>query len=212
MGNHEAEFLADPDDDDKALEFIKELERHGIAPRDVAAGRDPRGIGLYLRGLPFAARLGDWFFAHAGDTGGRTLEQLRAALEQEVDNKGYDADVLLGKKGLLEARLHKGPWWERKGDRPAESEARLRDWVKALGARHLVIGHQPGHVAFADGTRRKKGTLVQKFDGLIFLIDVGMSDAIDYSRGALLHIREGPAPRAGVIYPDKTSRQVWPAP
>jgi hypothetical protein len=40
MGNHEAEFLADPADDEKAQEFLKELEKEGLDPKKVAAGRD----------------------------------------------------------------------------------------------------------------------------------------------------------------------------
>jgi hypothetical protein len=88
-----------------AQEFIKELHKHHIESADVAAGRDSAGVGQYLRSLPLAARVNDWFFAHAGDTGGRTLKVLRSDLEAEVDAKGYDADILLGKHGLLEARL-----------------------------------------------------------------------------------------------------------
>ena len=53
--------------------------------------------------------------------------------------------------------------------------------------KHLVVGHQPEKVEFDDGTKRRKGEAFQKFDGLVFLIDVGMSRAIDDSRGALLH-------------------------
>jgi hypothetical protein len=212
MGNHEAEFLADPDDDDKALEFIKELDKHGIKPGDVAAGSDDGGVGKYLRSLPLAARVNDWFFAHAGDTGGRSLKDLRSALEEEVSAKGYNADILLGKHGLLEARLHKSPWWQKEDDAPGKGEARLRRYVEALGVKHLVIGHQPGNVRFADGSSRKKGTAIQKFDGLIFLIDVGMSEAIDYSRGAMLHVKGGDGPKAVVIYPTKESEQLWPNP
>jgi hypothetical protein len=209
MGNHEAEFLADPDDD-KALEFLKELGKHGIKARDVAAGRDEKGIGEYFNSLPLAARVNDWFFAHAGATHGLTLKELRSVIEEEVTEKGYKAEVLLGTKGLLEARLHKRPWWEKKDEPAGKGEARLRRYVQALGAKHLVIGHQPGNVTFADGSRRTKGTPVQKFNGLIFLIDVGMSEAIDYSRGALLHIRGGEKPRALVHYPDKDPETLWP--
>jgi hypothetical protein len=209
MGNHEAEFLADPEDDDKALEFLKELEKAGLGPADVAAGRDAAGVGAFLRALPFAARVNDWFFAHAGDTHGLDLPDLRTELEEEVDEKGYGAEILLGKKGLLEARLHKRPWWERKDEPPAKGRARLRRYVKALGVRHLVIGHQPGKVTFADGSKRKKGEMVQKFDGLIFLIDVGMSRAIDYSCGALLRVRGGDSGRAVAIYPDGGRQELW---
>jgi hypothetical protein len=210
MGNHEAEFMADPDDDDKALEFIKELHKHGIKPRHVAARRDEKGVGEYLNSLPLAARVNDWFFAHAGDTQGLSIKELSSAISKEASEKGYDTELLLGKKGLLEARLHKRPWWEKKDDTPGKSEARLRRYVEALGVKHLVIGHQPGNVTFADGSSRTRGTLVQKFNGLIFLIDVGMSEAIDYSRGALLQIHGGEKPRAVVVFPEKDPEAIWP--
>jgi hypothetical protein len=209
MGNHEAEFLADPADDDKAQEFFKELDKEGLDPKEVAAGRDALGIGDFLRGLPFAARVNDWFFAHAGHTHGMHLHGLRAELEEEVDAKGFEAEILLGKQGLLEARLHNRPWWEKEGELPEKSQARLERYVKALGVRHLVIGHQPGKVTFADGSTRKKGEMYQKFDGLIFLIDLGMSEAIDYSSGALLHIRAREGVVAIAVYPDGKSRELW---
>jgi hypothetical protein len=37
----------------------------------------PRGeFGEFLCSLAFAARVGDWFFSHAGDSGGRKIEDL----------------------------------------------------------------------------------------------------------------------------------------
>jgi hypothetical protein len=211
MGNHEAQFLHDPDDDDKS-ELVRELDKHGINPRKVAAGEDEQDIGKFLNALPVAARVNDWFFAHAGDTQGLTLKKLQTAVEKEVSEKDYKTAVLLGKHGLLEARLHNQPWWEKEDDAPGKGEARLRAYVEALGARHLVIGHQPGKVVFKDGTIRAKGTMIQKFNGLIFLIDVGMSEAIDYSKGALLHIHGGQHPRAVAHYPDKDKETLWPNP
>jgi hypothetical protein len=211
MGNHEAEFLADPTAT-KVGEFARELTDHDLRPEGVAAGRDPRGVGLFLRSLPFAARVNDWFFVHAGNTHGRTLKELRSDLEEGVNAQGYKAPVLQDPDSLLEARLHKPrPWWERDGDTPADSRARLAKLVQALGVKHLVMGHQPGKVTFSDGTGRHKGQMVQKFDGLIFLIDVGMSAAIDDSEGALLHIQGGRQPRAVAIYPGgKPPVQLWP--
>jgi hypothetical protein len=51
--------------------------------------------------------------------------------------------------------------------------------------------------------------MCQKFEGLIFLIDVGMSEAIDYSRGALLRVHGKESFRATAIYPNGTSRQFF---
>lgn len=188
MGNHEAEFLTDPNNDDKAEAFIKELAKAGIDSDDVAKGEDSQGIGMFLCGLPLAARVNDWFFAHACGTHGETLDALRHEIRDDVDVEGLDTNVLLGKRGLLEARLKPAPWWERDGDQPADAEARLRVNVNALGVHHFVMGHQPEKVHFVDGSKRAAGEMIQKFDGLIFLIDVGISNAIDYSNGAILQI------------------------
>jgi hypothetical protein len=131
MGNHEAEFVADPDHDEKAEQFLDELDHAGIDPRAVAAGDDKRGVGQFLNSLPFAARVNDWFFAHACGTNGVTLASLSREIEDAVNEDGFSAAVLLGKRGLLEARLKPLPWWERAGDTPQQSEARLRGYRRA---------------------------------------------------------------------------------
>jgi hypothetical protein len=192
-GNHEAEFLDDPGNS-KAKPFRQELKARGLKPKEVARGEDPEGLGAYLRCLPFAVRVDDAFFSHAGSTKGRTLAELVADLRRGVDEDGYAAKVLAGKKGLLEARMKPRPWWEKRKDDASESEARLRQYAEALGVDHVVFGHQPGKYDFSDGTRRKKGEMLAKFDGLVVLIDVGMSrgigsDGEGYSEGALLRIR-----------------------
>jgi len=210
MGNHEAEFLADPAHDQKASEFRAELEAKGLDPAEVAAGRDAHGLGTFLRGLPFAARVGDWFFAHAGNTRGLTFQQLDSALRKGLDDDGFRSNTLIAHDSLLEARLHPAPFWEQSGDRRGEGEARLRRFVEALGVKHLVVGHQPEKVEFDDGTKRRKGEAFQKFDGLVFLIDVGMSRAIDDSRGALLRLQGGDTSSATIIFPDGRSERLWP--
>jgi hypothetical protein len=208
-GNHEVEFLDDPTGD-KTKEFQKELKKAGLAPGDVAAGTDAQGIGKFLLCLPFASRVNGWFFSHAGSTKGRTLAQLTLDLQQGIDQDGYGAKVLLGDKGLVEARM-KPPWWEKSSDKPIQSEARLLGYADALGVRHIVFGHQPGTYTFNDGTTRKKGTMYDKFDGLVFLIDMGMSRGVDYSKGALLRIdRRNGAETATAVFPDGSQKQLWP--
>jgi hypothetical protein len=187
MGNHEAEFLAQPENK-KGAEFRQELQERGLDQDAVARGADPEGIGAFLRALPFAARVNDWFFAHAGNTKGLTLEELRASLETGVDRDGFAAPILMDEDSLLEARLKKHPWWEKPNDANGAGEERLRRYVRSVGASHLVIGHQPEGVEFAGGDHREKGKMFSGFDGLVFLIDVGMSRAIDDSKGALLRI------------------------
>ena len=55
LGNHEAEFLADPRNR-KAVDFAKDLQASGLSPQDVAAGTDTLGMGQWLRSLPVAAQ------------------------------------------------------------------------------------------------------------------------------------------------------------
>ena len=62
------------------------------------------------------------------------------------------------------------------------------------------MGHQPGKVQFAGGENRRAGELSQQIDGLIFLIDVGMSRAVGYSTGALLRIHAGKPGKAGAVF------------
>jgi hypothetical protein len=210
MGNHEATFLASPTKGKKTEEFRKELLAQGLDPSTVGAGRDTAGVGQFLGNLPFAARVNDWFFAHAGNTHGRTLKQLAADLQAGVERDGFQSAVLQSADSLLEARLHPQPWWEKSGENAAAGKQRLARYVAALGVKHLVIGHQPGNVTFADGTVRKKGQIHQAHDGLIFLIDVGMSRAVGYSTGALLHIQTSKEGRATALFPYDRPHRLWP--
>jgi hypothetical protein len=203
MGNHEAEFLADPMNS-KAAEFIAELTAAGISPVEVAAGKN--SIGRFLRDLPIAARVRDWFFCHAGNSGGRTIANLASEIERQVTAMGFGAPILSDDNSILEARLKPTPWFEGMGD-PATT---LRSYTSALGVAHIVMGHQPGKASFADGTARASGELFQKF-GLLFLVDVGMSQGVDNSQGALLRIvGVGAATKVTAYYPDATTKPFWP--
>jgi hypothetical protein len=139
LGNHEAEFLGDPLNK-KALastldgEGISlQLRARGLNPVDVAEGRDREGRGRWLRGLPFAARIKKWFFAHAGDTGGRTIAQLEADIQSIVKTKGFDDRELVGKRGILGSK----EWY-------GNTFGTARDNARALGVKHIVFGHDPG--------------------------------------------------------------------
>jgi hypothetical protein len=209
LGNHEAEFLANPRIK-KAAEFAKELEAKQVRPEDVADGTDAAGIGQWLRSLPVAARVNDWFFVHAGNTHNRTLPQLRQDLQSGLDKHGYKAAVLQDLDSLILARMNPRPWWEKEGDSAAQSKDRLAKCVHALGVKHLVIGHAPSQFTFADKTTRQAGDLAQHFDGLIFFIDVGMSRAVAYSTGAMLHLHhENGTVRASRILASGKSQGIW---
>lgn len=213
MGNHEAEFLANPTDTNtKAADFLaglKNLKSIGVKnidPAMVGNGTDSLGLGQFMRSLPFAARVNDWFFAHAGNTNSnnpdkatrpRSLDDLRSFLQSDVTTNGYGATALSASDSLLEAKLD-SPWWQEKGETREASQDRLKKYVTALGTdahrvQHLVIGHQPGNVNFNGEPMREKGDMVTRCLGYIFLIDCGMSYKIDKSKGALLRIEDGGA-------------------
>jgi len=63
LGNHEAEFLADPTNS-KASVFVNELSQKNIPLDAVLNPTYPRAA--YLRSMPVAVRVGNWLFAHAG--------------------------------------------------------------------------------------------------------------------------------------------------
>ncbi len=204
LGNHEAEFLASKAEGKKSAMFRKELESAGLNAGDVVAGRDASGIGEWLRGLPVAAKVGDWFFCHAGNTAGRSTAQLENDLEADITKYGYDAPILSNPNSILQARMHPRPFWDASGDvqikdvdlqpipvkeKSNASEKKLRAIVEALGCRHLVIGHQPGKITFADGSVREAKQIFTKFDGLFFMTDTGMSRGANSGRGGLLKVR-----------------------
>ena len=174
---------------------------------DVASGVHP--IGRYLLSLPFAARVNDWFFAHAGNTGGAGLATLEAGLRSGVESQGFGAPVLSDADSILEYSLDTaGPWWELPGYDPV---AVLAEWTAAVNAAHIVQGHEPGNVRFSDGTERTRGKLFQKF-GLVFLIDAGMSRGVDYSAGAVLHIHRSTSTgktTVTVVYPSGATSGLW---
>jgi hypothetical protein len=79
------------------------LTADGITPADVANGQDPHGA--WLRNRPFAALVGDWFFAHAGDTGGMTTGGLESLLESAVNaHPDFNDPAIVGASSILESR------------------------------------------------------------------------------------------------------------
>jgi hypothetical protein len=172
LGNHEAEFLDDPENgpSTKAGGFTTSLREAGIDPIAVASGADERGA--WLRARPFAARVSTWFFAHGGDTGGRSIAALEAALEAAVDASDYHGAEVVGAGSILEARH-----WDQAGDTIGATYAR------AVGAEHIVFGHEPNALG-------PTGSIQQAQKRTLFRIDCGMSPDVNYSAGALLRVRQ----------------------
>lgn len=186
MGNHEAEFLANPTNSkaSAATGIDPELQAIGLTPQQTAAGQDD--VGAFILHMPFAARVDDWFFVHAGNTNGQSLSALSTALQMGVDSMGFGAPILSDTSSMLETKLSgSGPqWW----DATNNPTTLLTQWTNALNAHHLVMGHQPGAVGFASGPQRAQDQMFKAYGGLLFLVDTGLSVDVDATGGALLHV------------------------
>ncbi len=206
-GNHEAEFLANPEAA-KGAEFARQLKAAGIRPADVAACKGD--IGSFLCSLSFAARVDGWFFSHAGRSSGRTLSQISSDVRAGVEREGYRTPELVGVDSPLEGRPSPDgkPWFD--SGLPVEDEKHLlASWAHAMGVNHIVQGHVPTEIRFADGVKRHRGEMFQRF-GLIFFIDTGMSEGVHESDGAVLHITKS-GKEAIAICPDGRQTSLWDA-
>lgn len=209
-GNHEAEFIGDPEAK-KGAEFARQLKDANIDP--VATSQCRTDVGEFLCSLSFGAKVDNFFFSHAANTGGRTVAKLEADIRKGFARDGYKTEELVGEDSLLEARLDKDgpnglPWLRER--MPKEDERTLlANNARALGVEHIVEGHKPSEVEFMDGTVRKAGEMFQRF-GLLFLIDTGMSEGVDNSHGAALWISEAGS-AATAVCPDGTKTPLWTA-
>ena len=168
VGNHEAEFFVDPTNS-KATAFDDELTTGHVMPMAVADGSDSRG--KWLRERPFAARVGRWFFSHAGDTHGRSVADLEQALRAAIDANDYNDPAIVGSDSILESK----DWFT------GDDSMGLR-YAHAVGAEHIVFGHSPHSIG-------PDGAIATAQNRTLFRIDCGMSPAVDYSQGVLLRVR-----------------------
>ncbi len=207
MGNHEAEFLTSPSET-KAKDFISDLQENHIDQTGILGCMGD--IGEFLCALPFGAKVGDWFFSHGGNTAGRTLAQLSLDLKNAVIAEGFGAKELANPNSLLEARLGEGTIWFHPPQGKTERDV-LAANAAALGVSHIAQGHQPSEVTFADGVKRNKGEMFQRW-GLLFLLDTGLSRGVDYSQGALLEITldaKGHTTKTAAICPGGLKTPLW---
>jgi Calcineurin-like phosphoesterase len=185
MGNHEAEFLADPNGS-KTADFASELRTVNIDPATVANCQGD--LGQFLCNLPIAAKVKDWFFSHAGNTNGRTIAALSADIEAGFASRGFATPELIDDNSILEARLNDNKpgrqvWIDKPINGAKNPQALLTDYANKLGVKHMVQGHQPGEVDFGNGVTREADAVFQGY-GLLFLIDTGMSRGVDGSKSA----------------------------
>jgi hypothetical protein len=195
LGNHEAEFLDDPGNDKATTSdgVDQDLAAHGLTGLAVANGSDVRGA--WLRDRALGVRVGRWFFAHAGDTHGRTVRELEAALRAGITAHDYDDPEVIGGGSLLESR----GWYD--GD-PAMG---LR-YAHAVSAEHIVFGHQPGALG-------AQGEIAVGQGGALFRIDCGMSPDVNYSAGRLLRVHEAAGfDIAESLDADGKAHEIWRGP
>ena len=172
MGNHEAEFFADPTNKKAMDGIVPELVAKKIKPADVVAGTDAEGRGRWMAELPFGVRVKKWFFAHAGNTNGDSIAALSKRLQSAVDKDGFGAKDITGGNSILEAQN----WY---GDSDTGKK-----YCDALGVKHIVFGHDPG--AFGE-----HGHVLASKDGSLVKIDVamGLHEKHAVTGGLLLHIK-----------------------
>lgn len=173
FGNHEVQFLADPLND-KAKGpggLFWDLKRQNIDSKWFAS--DKSETGYWLRRLPFGVRVGDWFFAHGGQTSGRSFEGLSRMLEVALGSGGFKDDLVLGPNSLVRGRN----WYGSDGAKGQENAG-------LMGVGHIVFGHDPDTIA-------PRGVIVgfPKGQRQLFRIDTGMSVGVNYSHGEMMHIR-----------------------
>ncbi len=200
LGNHEAEFLDDPGNDKASKDdgVNAELASRHLPATDVASGKDPRG--LWLRQRPLGARVGGWFFSHAGDTHGRTVADLESALRADLLAHDYHGDETVGGSSILESR----GWYDADPGTAAKNAA-------ALSVKHIVFGHQPD----ALGAR---GEIAVGANGVLFRIDCGLSPDVNDSTGHVLRIHSEPGPGGAAVdvaesvAPDGSAHELWRGP
>ena len=168
LGNHEAEFLAAPDDASKAAELYAELQAKGVPVTDLTDPAKP--YGKFLSEMPLAARVGRWLFCHAGLYPGPTWAEFSSAAAAALSAGSYGDPLLSGDESILEAKN----WWKDPAARAA-----LESRLEADGLYGLVQGHQPKAYGFPDRIGALDG-------GRLVKIDVGMAPEAGSHPGAIL--------------------------
>ncbi len=198
LGNHEAEFLADPLNDKKAAELISEMHAQNIPLSDLTLMQSPRGV--FIHNEPVAARVGKWIFCHSGFYPDLTWKDFLSVAKKTVASQNYASDFLLGENSILEAKD-----WE-KSDSTLKSVISRLD---AMGLFGIVFGHQPS--AF-----KIKGRSAAKLQGRLIKIDNGMPPESGSHAGSVL-IFTNPSemnrlkyPHIKIIFPDSSSHELTP--
>jgi hypothetical protein len=179
LGNHEAEFLANPLNK-KAAIFRAELAQADISVQDVADGKDSKGLGKLMLSMPLAARAGKFLFAHAGWYPPKMAwGNFVAKAQTTLRAKKYGDDFITGPHSILEEKE------ERPGTKWYDDKAAvtgLESRIAALNLYGVVFGHQPKAFGF-------KGKLGGVDHLHIIKIDSGMAPDAEDSSGEILRFK-----------------------
>jgi hypothetical protein len=208
LGNHEAELLARPRS--ARPELLASTTRHaaelGLPPRFGPKRLEATPFWDFLRGLPVAAVVGSWLFAHAGyvdaEDGEAGLRAWIARLDVTLAPRDRDAfAALLHPRSIVSYH----DWW-RSRRRRAETRRRLA----TLGLDGLVFGHDPDALGARGVVAMDRGGWLVKLDsglktgastGMLLRCDVREILAFD----ALVLLRDG-SPTCRVQTPDGALR------
>ena len=168
LGNHEAEFLANPNDDSKAAELTAELQAQNVSVADFIDPTKPRGA--FLKSEPVAAKIGKWLFSHAGDYPDMAWADFKAQATSLLSIGSYGDPLFIGNDSILEAK----GWWKKSADR-----ATYLQRLSANGMSGIVQGHQPSAYNIVNRIGAIEG-------GKMVRIDTGMAPEAGGTPGQML--------------------------
>lgn len=198
LGNHEAEFLANPTDDEKVAELLAELSAKNIPITDLTTSNSPRG--LFLHTEPVAAQVGRWLFCHSGFYPDMAWSDFKDKAIHVMAREKYDSDFLIGNDSILEAKD-----WEKNKSTMKPVLNRL----DSMGFFGIVFGHQPAAFGI-------KGRSAAKANGRLIKIDNGIPVKSGSHPGSLLvftnpsQMNQLSYPKIKIINPDKSSYDLIP--
>ncbi|MDZ4675889.1 MAG: metallophosphoesterase [Oligoflexia bacterium] len=167
LGNHEAEFLADPMNY-KADELRAELKEKGIKLKELTDENFPRG--KFIRSMPLAARVGKWLFCHSGHYPKMTWAAFKTKAQQVLSSGDYSNEFLIGENSILTDK----EWWK--------YNSQLKE-VKAVLNKNGIFGVVFGH----DPNAFRTPSEIQAVEGYTFIkIDVGINRVAGGNPGRLL--------------------------
>lgn len=200
LGNHEAEFLADPTNDSKAKDLIAEMKEQGVPLSDLTGTESLRG--QFLHEEPLALKIGGWLFCHSGLFPAMSWEDFSSQAQQALSSQNYNTDLLIGDNSILEAKK-----WELSSTTVNTLLQRLVN----IGLYGVVFGHQPEAFGI-------EGRTAAKYGGRLIKIDNGMAPEAGSHVGSLLVFANPQgmtaasfaAVQASVITPDGVTHPLTP--